>query len=418
VVTISKNLGMDDVVTSTQTSTVGEPSAAASRTGMFLTGNWYASRSLDAGSTWTFIDPFTQFPQNRGSFCCDQLVLWAPGPRLWIWLLQYAKTAGANIFRVAVSSDTLTWHTWEVTPTDVNAKWTNAWFDYPDLAISDGHLWISFNQYGATSDRWVRAAVFRYPLTALADLAHGTTTTLPREHWATTDHGSLRFVIGAGDTMWWASNDVAAGVLHVFSWPDASPEVESWAIPVGAWTDDDYASMTPGNAPWLSRCDDRITGGWRLPATGRSAAKGARLGWLWTSGRMPNRPHPFVRAVTLAEDDLRIVAQPDLWSTNGAWAYPGAAPSTRGRIGLTAFFGGGGTDFPSHSVGVLNPKGTGWTTKRTAVSTHAPLEGKWGDYLTIRPHPRRPTSWIASGFTLQGGQDRRNVEPRVVVFRD
>ena len=50
--------------------------------------------------------------------------------------------------------------------------------------------------------------------------------------------------------------------------------------------------------------------------------------------------------------------------------------------------------------------------KRTAASTHGPLQGKWGDYVTVKPHPRRPTALVASGFTLQGGQDRRNVEPR------
>jgi hypothetical protein len=412
-VSIRENIGLDDAATSTQTGTVGEPSVAASRAGLFIAGNWYASRSVDAGRTWTFVDPFTQFPQDRGGFCCDQLILWAPGPKLWIWLLQYSKAAGTNIFRVAVSTDALAWHTWEVTPGDVDSHWKTAWFDYPDMAVSDSHLWISFNQYSA-SDQWLRAAVFRYPLDALVERARGNPVTLVREHWVTRDHGSLRFVVGAGDTMWWASNDVTARVLHVFAWHDDDASVESWAVEVDAWADGDYDSTTPAGTPWLSRCDDRVTGGWRAAAKGST---GARLGWLWTSGRLPNRPHPFVRAVTLREDDLSVVAQPDLWSPNGAWAYPAAAPNARGQIGFTAFYGGAAA-FPTHCVGVLDPAGTSWTTKRAAASTHAPSDGKWGDYVTIQPHPRRPTGWIASGFTLQGGQDRRNVEPRVVCFRD
>ena len=53
----------------------------------------------------------------------------------------------------------------------------------------------------------------------------------------------------------------------------------------------------------------------------------------------------------------------------------------------------------------------------TAVSTHGPGEGKWGDYLACRRHPSRPTAWIASGYALDGGVDRRNIEPRVVAFR-
>jgi hypothetical protein len=413
-VSIKENIALADAATGTQTGTVGEPSAAASySSGLFVTGNWYASRSADAGLTWTFVDPFTQFPQDRGMFCCDQLVLWAPKQRLWIWLLQYSKSGTSNIFRVAVSTDALTWHSWDVTPRDLNPSWSTAWFDYPDMAVSDGHLWISYNQYSST-DRWLRATVLRYPLAALVDLAAGASVTLAREHWVTTTQGSLRFVIGAGDTMWWASNDASAGVLHVFSWGDASPSVESWAVEVDAWNDSDYTSTTPGGTPWLSRCDDRVTGGWRVPPIG---SVGARLGWVWTSGRRTNRPNPFVRAVVLDEDGLGIVTQPDLWSPNGSWAYPAAAPNARGRVGLTAFYGGA-HDFPTHCVGVLGSTGTSWATARAAASTHPPRDGKWGDYITIRPHPRRPTGWVAAGFTLQGGQDRRNVEPRVVCFRD
>ncbi|MDT4924832.1 MAG: hypothetical protein QOG01_2545 [Pseudonocardiales bacterium] len=412
-VSIRENIALDDAATSTQTGTVGEPSAAASRTGMFITGNWYASRSLDAGQTWTFVDPFSQFSQNRGAFCCDQLILWAPAQKIWIWLLQYAKSGDTNIFRVAVSTDALTWRSWEVTPGDVNSQWSTSWFDYPDMALSDQHLWISFNQYGI-SDQWLRASVFRYPLDQLAALANGETVSLLRAQWVTRDHGSLRFVVGAGDTMWWASNDVAASVLHVFAWQDDGASIESWAVRVDPWNDSDYASSSPANLPWLARCDDRVTGGWRVPS---SSAGPARLGWLWTSGRTAARPHAFIRAATLREDDLSIAAQPDLWSANGAWAYPAAAPNGRGRVGLTAFYGSA-SDFPSHCVGVLGSDGASWTTKRAATSTHAPRDGKWGDYITIQPHPRRPTGWVASGFTLQGGQDRRNVEPRVVCFRD
>ena len=241
-VRIIQNIALDDAATSTQTGTVGEPSAAASRTGMFVTGNWYATRSVDAGATWQFLDPFTEFPRNRGTFCCDQRVVWAHGQKLWIWLLQYSESGGTNIFRVAVSADAApgSWHTWDVTPADVNPAW-RSWFDYPDMAISDSHLWISFNQYGANDD-WLRATVFRYELDALTDVVHGNMSTLTREHWTTTDYGSLCFVVGAGDTMWWASNDVDASMLHVFAWPDAGSSVESWAVRVAGWDDTDYAS--------------------------------------------------------------------------------------------------------------------------------------------------------------------------------
>ena len=46
-----------------------------------------------------------------------------------------------------------------------------------------------------------------------------------------------------------------------------------------------------------------------------------------------------------------------------------------------------------------------------ATSTDGPAKDKWGDYVVCRPHPTRSKSWVASGFTLRGGNDRRSVEP-------
>lgn len=401
-VTLTSNIGLDDLSTGTQTGTVGEPAVAASTTTMMVTGNWYASRSGDGGRTWAMLDPFTEFPADRGRFCCDQLVAYLPRQRRWVWLLQYEQVGAANIFRLAVSHTAQhgTWHWWDVTPSDLVASWTDVWFDYPDLAVSDEHLWISFNQYD-TNDRWKRAVVLRYPLSELASAAP-----ITRRHWASTAVGSLKLVSGAGPAMWFAGNDVARRSLRLFEWPDASDSVTSWTIPVTAWDDRDYQSTGPGGAPWLARADDRITGGWRA---------GGRIGFLWSSGRTPGRPQPYVRAVTLDEQSLAVVAEPDLWSANGAWAYPAAAPSTSGRIGLSAFYGG--PTHPAHAVGVLDQTANTWATATTATSTHGPLQGKWGDYVVCRRHPTRRTSWIASGFTLQGGTDRRNIEPRVVVFR-
>lgn len=400
--TLTTNLGLDDNSTGTQTGTVGEPCVAASSSTIVMTGNWYAARSGDRGATWSLLDPFTEFPADKGRFCCDQLVHYLPKQRLWVWLLQYERVGAGNIFRLAVSRTAGhgTWHYWDVAPTDLNPVWNDVWFDYPDLAVSARHLWISFNQYDS-GDRWKRAVVVRYPRAELS-----TASPISRRHWSTTAIGSLKLVNGAGTSMWFAGTEQARRSLRLFQWPDASETVTSWTIPVTPWDDRDYTSNGPGNAPWLARADDRITGGWRA---------GGRLGFLWSSGRFPGRPHPFARAVTIDEQSLAVVAEPDLWSPNGAWAYPAAAPNARGAVGLSAFFGG--PTHPAHAVGVLNQTANTWTTKTTATSTDGPALGKWGDYVVCRPHPTRGTSWIASGFTLQGGQDRRNIEPRVVIFR-
>ncbi len=38
-------------------------------------------------------------------------------------------------------------------------------------------------------------------------------------------------------------------------------------------------------------------------------------------------------------------------------------------------------------------------------------------YLTCRRHSPDDTSWIASGYTLQGGPNRSNIVPQFVHFR-
>ena len=73
--TVFRNVGLDDAATSTDTSSVGEPSVAVSGLQTFLTGNWYASRSINGGQGWTHVDPFTSLPSAAGGFCCDQVVV-------------------------------------------------------------------------------------------------------------------------------------------------------------------------------------------------------------------------------------------------------------------------------------------------------------------------------------------------------
>jgi DNA replication protein DnaC len=45
-----------------------------------------------------------------------------------------------------------------------------------------------------------------------------------------------------------------------------------------------------------------------------------------------------------------------------------------------------------------------------------PADGKWGDYLSCRRHSPQTNTWVAVEFTLQGGGERTNIEPRYVHF--
>jgi hypothetical protein len=401
-VTIVDNIALDDSATGTQTGTVGEPSVAMAGQRIFVTGNWFASRSTDRGTSWTPLDPFTEFPASTGEFCCDQLAVYVKPSRLWVWFLQYSVSAGTNIVRIAVSktAQSGSWHWWDLRPRDVNPAWGTFNFDYPDLAVSNGNLWISTNVYDS-ADQWKAAAVIRYPLTQL-----GAQGALSRRTWTTTDVGSLRFVQGAGDTMWFGATTAAGQPFALFAWKDADSQVQKWHVPTGDWRDDKYSSKGPGGAEWLSRLDSRVTGAWQTNGV---------LGFAWCASPRPGRPNPYIKVIRIDERSLTVKDEPDLWSATGAWAYPACAPNARGQIGMTAFFGG--PTHPAHAVGCLDEVAGTWDMAITATSTNGPGAGKWGDYLVCRAHPSRVSGWIASGYTLDGGTDRRNIEPRVVAFR-
>lgn len=192
--------------------------------------------------------------------------------------------------------------------------------------------------------------------------------------------------------------------LRVFQWADSASGISSTNVNVRAWTAGAYSAPGPGGVNWLSRLDPRITGAWVGAGT---------IGFMWSANRDSSHPLPFVRVVRLNEGTKALVDEPDLWSRNAAWAYPAAAANSQGQAGISAFYGGGSIH-PAHVVGVRTA--TGWQATLTKTSTHGPADQAWGDYLSCLAHHDQNTRWVASGYTLQGGNARKDIEPRFVEF--
>ena len=398
--TLLQNVGLDDTATSTQTSNICEPTTASNGTQRFITGNWFASTSSNGGTGWTLVDPFTRFPSAAGGFCCDQVVLYNAQHRIWIWLLQYSSGSnGENIFRLAISREASfgSWYYWDFAPRGANASWTGQWFDYPDMAFTTANLFISFNMFRGNT--WQRAVVFRMPLATLASGG-----SLGYRVWSTTEVGSIRLCRGPGATMYMGSHR-STSTLRVLQWPDSATGPTQRDVGVRPWSAGAYNAPGPGGVNWLNRLDPRITGAW---------VGGGTIGFMWTANRDTTHPLPYVRVVRLRESTKALIDEPDIWSNVSAWAYPAAAANANGQMGFAAFYGGG-TRHPAHVVGVRTA--TGWETRITRSSTHGPADQAWGDYLSVTPHQPGGTQWVASGYTLQGGTARRNIEPRHVHFR-
>ena len=400
--TIVQNTALPSAATGgSRTSTICEPTSAANGTQIVATGNWFAATSTNGGGAWSFVDPYTRFPATAGGFCCDQVALYVPRHRIWVWLLQYVATSGGNnIFRVAVCRDASfgSWYYWDFSPRDLNAAWTTTWFDYPDMAYTNDNLFVTFNAF--VGNTWQRAVVFRFPLATLASGG-----SLGYRWWSTTSNGSIRLCRGAGATMYMGSHN-SVTQLRLFHWPDTATGISQTDINVRRWTGGSYSAPGPGNADWLVRTDSRITGAWVGAGT---------IGFMWTANRDTNHPLPFIRVVRIRETNRTLLDEPDIWSQSAAWAYPAAAANASGEAGFTAFYGGG-TRHPSHVIGVKSA--AGWDSQITRASTHGPAGQSWGDYLSCIADNPGGTGWVASGYTLQGGSQRQNIEPRHVRFHN
>lgn len=403
-VTLLQNTALDDAATNDTTSTVGEPSLAWSNRDVYVTGNWFASRSTDDGATWTHVDLFTTLPPAAHDSlpCCDNVVLHDAARGIWIWVLQYVQANNTNVFRLAVSRDADFsaggWYWWDVTPGGLDGGWSQLWFDYPDAALTDENLFVTFNVFN-TSDQWQRAVVMRFPLDTLASA-----DPLGFTWWSTTENGSLRLTQGAGSTMYWADN-LTTSTLRLFSWPDGQNSISWWDLDVTSWSPA-IASTAPNGADWLARCDSRITAG---------AVGAGVITFAWTAGAQNARPHAYCRVVRIDEAAKTVTDQPDLWSSTRAWAYPAAATNRDGVVGFTAFYGGNDRN-PGHVVGARDDSAGAWRSKYTRLGSDSPGDGKWGDYLTCRQHDPESDTWVASGYTLEGGQARTDIVPRVVRF--
>ncbi len=398
-----RNIALSDSATGVQTSTVGEPSLANNGRQIFVTGNWYATRSLDNGASWQFVNPVTAVPALAGGFCCDQIVHYDRSRDLLFWLLQYRRQGATNAIRLAVKrGPTLGedgWHWWDFSPAATNPAWASEWFDYPDLELSNDFVYLTTNSFNG--DDWVRSVIFRLPLDTLASGG-----SLSYQFWTTTQNGSLRCTRGARDVMYFASHTGSTSQVRVFTWPESSATVSAKNVSVSAWSRSDYSAPGPDGSNWLSRTDPRITGAW--------VANGV-IGLAWSAGRSTGRPFPYVRAVRIAESTMSVVGDADIWSQNHAYAYPDACPNDRGHVGIT-LFRGGGNRHPGHVVGIWDDFSDKFQLLATADGTNGPSDTKWGDYLGCRRHSPDGLTWIATGYTLQGGSGRANVEPRFVHF--
>lgn len=404
-----------------------EPSTGANGKNVFHTANWYAARSTDNGSTWTFVNPFKIFgkhPVDKIGFCCDQVTLYDPIHNRQWWLLQYGTgVAGQGGLKIAnaTGSGFKSWCYY-----NLDARWFgfanagDAGLDYNDVAVTKNYLYISTNIFPPGQVGF--GGILRLPIDPMLTCGN-----LSYSYYTAAKHFTFKLVQGAHTTMYWASNWAEPGgwtcggcangnAVRVYSWPEKSAisyadrSIDPFVFYKRA-SGQNCASQSGVVKNWCEFWDSRVAGG---------ALSEGVLHFSFNARQTTNRPFPYTHWVRFRESDKAYLGYWDLYATWGAFLYLSLSPNNDGAIGGNFAYGGGtgATNYyPGGALLILDDYTTDvGNTWSLGLNFFLPGEGntckytsglgplyRWGDYLTVRPYYPAGYAFVAGNWAYKGG---------------
>jgi PKD repeat protein len=391
-----------------QSTETPEPSVATNGSIVFTTGNWYAGLSADGGRTFSYVNPYTDFPKANGGFCCDQVALYEPSRDLLLWRLQYVNDAAGNTIRLFVSHGasneaSLRGVYYDFTPQNHGFA-AGYWFDFGDLGLSANYLYMTANVFAPSGNQSAASIVFRIPLDGLA--AGGSITW---SYWTLTDVGSPKAVEGATTTMYFTTHPSFSAV-RLYRLDEATQSLTYTDTSVSPFQGarGQASCPDPSGVDWCANSDSRVLGAWRA---------GGQIGVMWTAGQQTTFPFPYVQIAVLNESDASLLQQNYIWSNQIAFQYPSVGLNAHGGLAGTIAYGGGGRyasvgtwiadDLNGHTFAPLE-------YYQAVVGTSSPAKPRFGDYFTTRQSSQYPGLWttIAAAPTLAAAGS----EPHYILF--
>ncbi|MCC6889863.1 MAG: hypothetical protein IT536_15135 [Hyphomicrobiales bacterium] len=365
-------------------SVINEPSVGTSNDVVFVTSNWDAAYSTDRGATFTHLNPYTTFPASNGGFCCDQTATYDRTNNVMIWQLQYVNNSAGNIYRIAFAAPASipNWCYYDFSPQQMGQP-TGAWFDYPDIALTNSFLYVTARVFPASGGS-IGTAIWRIPLAAAAQCQ-----SITWNYNVFTDAFTFSLAQGATTTMYFFRH-LSTSQERLFNWPDSSGTISWNDINVTTWFDAARSCPGPDGLNWCARNNGSTIGR-------TSWVAGGVIGTMWSSSQGTDRPYPYVRVARFNESTKALINEPDMWSSTTAFIYPSVNINGRGHLGGAVFFGGG-TLYPSLATLIwddFSAAPPGWELYGVVASTNG--DTTWGDYSTTRRHGASGNTWVATG---------------------
>jgi hypothetical protein len=432
-----------------------EPTVASNSSFIFYTGNHFASRSLDGGQQWNFIDPNVGFP-----FCCDQRVIYDPNHKLYIWYIQgedddRRDDDKSNYVRLAVSKNLSNWTLYDFKASSIDKyKLQNIRMDYPHLATDNMYLYFTTNVFNMNPDNVTKMSkgslILRFDLAELSQF-NGSKPVYFHDEEART----ITPVKDAKNDMYFATfpeiNSTTTTttttilpddkkVIRIYQ-TNQSSIVKVQDSEVHGFKKLNRHGSDCNNATkkdwWCGAIDSRIMTGW---------LDNDRIGLLWHANKVVDKNNtkinvPYIDGVILdLKNNMKEIERPYISNSNYAWAFPDVAFNGNGELGIVAFYGNKTTPV-NLAFGVYNQTSSSssyWKMMSVLNSTYVlnkpafdpkfnkcfmdsqrgdPTLNQWGDYITINKYYGNNSLWEIAGYTIYG-PDFRDAKPYYLLVKN
>ena len=373
----------------TSTSTIAETHGANAGSVAFMSGNWFASYSSNNGASFSFVNPYTQFPSVDGGFCCDQSVIYDRGHGQMIWQLQYLysgstqKGSYRTAFAPAASVASAGWCYYTWSPSDF-ALGSGLWLDYPHVALSNNYVWYTANVYNA-SNQWQRTVIWRIPLAAAS-----TCSQVTFDYYVSSDHFNFTPTQGATTTMYWASHNSTSSI-RIYRWDEGAGSLFWDDVTISTWPRTLPYSCPGGDSlNWCGRSpnDGRVQTGW---------VAGGVIGFMWNASQGGAFPLPHVRVARFNASTRALIDEPTLWHSSFTWQYPAIGVNDRGHIAGSVYYGTS-TGYPAMAALIADDYSAPtppWENYTIVTSDKG--ASSWGDWYSTRPHGTAGNTWTTTG---------------------
>jgi hypothetical protein len=227
----------------------------------------------------------------------------------------------------------------------------------------------------------------------------------------------------ATTTMFWGQLD-DQDTFRLFRWPELG-YIQEFTFPVSPtkFSNPDCRGGV-GHFDWIERETAWSITGFRM----RGAIGRSEVQFLWPAAPDLQHPQAHLHGVVIDFGYLNVIAEPRVFSNSFCFGYPALGANNFGEYALSVAYGGDWGDWAPNSgtsaqggvtVDDQFPRFFSFpTVQTTAVGTHNPSDGRFGDYFTVRKNERCPNTWNATNYALlNGNTSSAHVNARYVEIK-